>query len=321
MKVSEGLFIFVFRGQPFFTFIFSFVSIDNMPLPKIGLHAVLISFMALLLGQVLQLRYKAHMELDSSIERIFEQFPRYLGIDETSRPNAKPKRVYLIGDSLIELSFNPLNDFPLGSALSHVFRRRADVFNRGLSGYSTKWMSSQFDRIKSELQEAPDVFMVVLLVGTNDSVLDGNPHHVGLDEFKNNLAKMVSEINTLSPFAAVMLVTPPPCSLPLINGPNSKLSKSGRARSNESVEKYAAVVREVAGAPDNKQVLLADLHANLSKAHVEDYLSDGVHLNGNGYKVLFVLIFQALEAFEGDLIPLPLTEPHFSVKIKQSLNS
>lgn len=252
---------------------------------------------------------------DKKIADFFRHFPHDMGFKDEFVSGARPKRVFLIGDSLIELSFDPLNSFPLGSALSHAFRRRADVLNRGLSGYSSKWMGSQFERVKKEMMEDPEVFMVVLMIGTNDSVLKGNPHHVDIFEFERNVSKMVKEITNVAPSAAVIVVTPPPCSMAMINDPNSKLSQSGKARSNEAVELYASVLRKIVRNADGQMVRIADLHLELSDKKVEEYLSDGVHLNGNGYKTLFILIFSALESLKQHVVSIPLIEPHFSVQI------
>lgn len=276
------------------------------------------------LGLPAKLKMVTISHYDDLIADIFSQFPRNMGLDAPINPSSPARKIFLVGDSLIELSFDPFNSFPFGSALAHAFRRRADVLNRGLSGYSSKWMDSQISKVIREiiqLKEDEQVFMLVVLIGTNDSVLSGNPHHVPLHDYKLNLQRVVKALNSACPGAALLLVTPPPCSLEMINGPSSKLSKSGRSRSNAETAKYAQVVREVVKSYDEDLDLirLLDLQEKIlqDSSRVEDFLSDGVHLNGNGYKALFLLVFAALDSLKDRLPYLPLTEPHFSVQIKQ----
>lgn len=254
------------------------------------------------------------------VANIFSTFSSSLGPNEISVDEViNYKKVFLIGDSLIELSTDPLNTFPLGSALAHLFRRRADVLNRGLSGYSSKWMGSQFERIKAELTRfGPNqVFMVVILIGTNDSVLPGNPHHVPVEDFRTTLHDLIQNLLKLAPFAAIIVVSPPPCSPTLLNSKNSKLSKSGRARSNDTVESYVTAIRDVISTIDSPLVRLVDIYNAFTKSNlpIETYLSDGVHLNGEGYKVLFINIIETLRSLNGQLMALPMVEPHFSSKI------
>lgn len=262
---------------------------------------------------------KVNVNYDDTIANIFQQFPQGMGFS-TERSSNIPKKIFLIGDSLVELSFDPLNNFPFGSALAHAFRRRSDVLNRGLSGYSTKWMGSQFEKIKNELLKlGPDqVFMVFVLIGTNDSILPGNPHHVPLLDFEKGLFTFIQAIVSLCPSAAILLATPPPCSVKMLNAPDSKLSKSGRARSVEVISEYASAVRKVVNDLDNPLVKLVDLFTALTTSPnpVEKFLSDGVHLNGDGYRVLFVELFNVLDSLKGMVLPLPITEPHFSEHIQ-----
>lgn len=263
---------------------------------------------------------------DDAITEIYQQFPTGLGfvdlpIEAFPKEIVSPKKIYLLGDSLTEQSFDALNTFPFGGAMAHVFRRRADVVNRGLSGYSSKWMGHQIQRMLNEFaQLEPDqLFMVFIFVGTNDSILEGNPHNVPLPEYKMFLTDLVTTITKAYPKTAVLLVTPPPCSLKMINSPGSKISSPGTARSNESVQKYVKVVQTVATESTNPLVQLVDLHTELTKTGypVETFLSDGLHLNGNGYKALFVTVFNSLRSIKEHLLPLQMVEPHFSAKIPE----
>jgi hypothetical protein len=51
-------------------------------------------------------------------------------------------RILLVGDSITQESFQP-NGW--GSALANWYIRRADVINRGLDGYNTRWVLQRRD--------------------------------------------------------------------------------------------------------------------------------------------------------------------------------
>lgn len=265
------------------------------------------------------------------VDDIFNNPLEYLPKDDDSKqPLALPKQILLFGDSLLELSSDPRLGFSFSAAVTHAFRRRADVVNRALSGYTSRWLSATpIQRIAKELHEAKqELFMAVLLLGTNDSVLPGFPHHVSVEEFGENLKAIVNTISeSIKPRESsrkplILLVTPPPCSLKQLNSPESKLSASGRARSNDAVEQYVAKMKQVVDskyASDGPaHVRIIDLYsafsqlARNSSTPMEHFLSDGVHLNGEGYKVLYAEIMEYIKELTDELLPVPMIEPHFS---------
>lgn len=238
---------------------------------------------------------------------------------------AMPKEILLFGDSLLELSSDPLLTFPLSAALVHTFRRRADVVCRALSGYTSRWLShTPLERVEKELNDK-ELFMAVLLLGTNDSILPGFPHHVPVEEFERNLRKILdSVIGTIKSESTgkplIVLATPPPCSLKQLA--NSKMSDSGKSRSNKAVEQYVSSIHKVAQesyseGPAIVQVLdLYKIFTEISKSSpIENFLLDGLHFNGEGYKVLYVEIMDIVKKLGSQLRPIPMVEPHFSALI------
>lgn len=287
--------------------------------------------------------------------KLLDWSPKNHGLDGQNKPrSASLKKIILFGDSLIELSNDPRTEFPFASALAHVFRRRADILVRAASGYTSRWLSQEpLPQLAAELTalnkpnspadptSGNEVLMVVVCVGTNDSVLPGNPHHVPIQEFTNNLKNILHtiikcSINTGSKQKlALFVVTPPQCSLQLINGPSSRLSASGRARSNKSVETYVKavyeVVKQLQEEDSHKSVVIYEIidmfklmqdlsEGKLSneKIPIESFLTDGVHYNGDGYRLLFHKIFTKFIEYESEgLLSCPLTQPHFSELISK----
>ena len=55
-------------------------------------------------------------------------------------------RLVLFGDSITQWSFS---DAGWGAKLAHWYARKADVINRGLSGYNTVWAALALDKVRA----------------------------------------------------------------------------------------------------------------------------------------------------------------------------
>lgn len=116
--------------------------------------------------------------------------------------------VVLFGDSLTQFSFG---EGGWGASVANAYQRRADVLNRGLSGYNTRWalevMEGAFPAV------APSPALVTIFFGANDSALPDRGsarQHVPVEEYAANLAAMVSFLRDQRQVGAVLLITPPP---------------------------------------------------------------------------------------------------------------
>ena len=74
--------------------------------------------------------------------------------------------------------------------MSHYWSRRADVINRGFSGYNSRWAFHVFET--SVINLNPD--MVVIFFGVNDAVVENAPSHVPIAAFGRNLELMILQI-------------------------------------------------------------------------------------------------------------------------------
>jgi len=83
--------------------------------------------------------------------------------------------IILVGDSLTEQSFCADKD-GFAASLAKAYVRRADVFNRGLSGYNTQWFMPYLDQIVAA--HASKVLLWIVMIGSNDACLPGYVHHV-----------------------------------------------------------------------------------------------------------------------------------------------
>ena len=84
-----------------------------------------------------------------------------------SRPS-----IVLFGDSITQNSFA---EDGFGARLAHRYSRRADVLNRGMSGYTTRFARHASPHLPLEKSET---LLTVIFFGANDAaLLSEDPHH------------------------------------------------------------------------------------------------------------------------------------------------
>lgn len=101
--------------------------------------------------------------------------------------------IVLFGDSITQQGFGWEGASGWVSLLSSAYSRRADVLNRGFSGYNTRHALDILPRIFGEPSQEGVLFCTVFF-GANDAALPGERQHVPLDEYGENLGKIVTSI-------------------------------------------------------------------------------------------------------------------------------
>jgi lysophospholipase L1-like esterase len=118
--------------------------------------------------------------------------------------------IILFGDSITQQSFSPGG---WGARLADLFSRKvalpnpirlilqADIFNRGLSGFTTR---SAFPLLSSIFPEQSNQLLTTIFFGANDSCIPGGefPQHVPLEEYSINLAKIIQHVKKTSKVSA-----------------------------------------------------------------------------------------------------------------------
>ncbi|CDO74873.1 hypothetical protein BN946_scf185004.g23 [Trametes cinnabarina] len=209
--------------------------------------------------------------------------------------------IMLLGDSLTQGGYE-LNGF--AAKLAHVYNRKMDVINRGFSGYNTDWILPVFEQVlytpcfatQHEQQHVPKVRLLVIWFGANDAAPPPKDQHVPLDRFRANLRKLLWMVRSpesprYSPDTRIVLMTPPPVN-------TAQRERAQRAKSPlkeldrdfEMTRRYAEAVGEVG---QQESVPVVDLWGKLYDAagrkeeSLEEFLTDGLHLNEKGYAVVF----------------------------------
>jgi len=211
--------------------------------------------------------------------------------------------IMLLGDSLTQGGWEA-NGF--AQRLAYVYNRKLDVINRGMSGYNTEWIIPILEQTfatQHEQKHVPKVRILTIWLGANDAALPGTPQHVPLPAYSANLSKLVHMITDsssqwYSPDTRILLLTPPP-----VNTHQWRVHREqqdpprGLDRDFEVTRTYAMAVKDVA-AKDGVPVV--DLWTKVWDAcgHVEEklseYLYDGLHLNAQGYAIVFDEIIKSI---------------------------
>ncbi|KAI0592951.1 SGNH hydrolase-type esterase domain-containing protein [Biscogniauxia sp. FL1348] len=244
---------------------------------------------------------------------------------------AKPyNQVVLFGDSLFEFSSKVQDGFSFQGALQGHCIRGLDVINRGFSGYSTKNALQLLPQIFLPPSPAnPRIEYLLVLLGANDAALPlpTNTQHVPIDQYKENLIKIITHEHITAHNPKILLVTPPPLD-------QLRLEELDRAYGHEEVTRQAAVsaaysemCRKVAS--EVPGTVLIDLqkaimekaialtpdfdtngpplgHPGGKRGALESLLPDGLHMSGEAYKVFFDIVLPHIGPFSDDFPVYPL---------------
>ncbi|XP_054842057.1 isoamyl acetate-hydrolyzing esterase 1 homolog [Eublepharis macularius] len=215
-------------------------------------------------------------------------------------------RIILFGDSITEFSFQ---ENGWGASLAHRLARKCDVLNRGLSGYNSRWAKIVLPRIINKDSSAENTVAVTVFFGSNDSALkELNPkQHVPLDEYADNLKSMIQYLKSVNIAEdKIILVTPPP--LHETAWEKECIAKGEKLnRLNSTTGKYAKACVQIARDCGTEVV---DLWTLMQENNQDFccYLSDGLHLSGEGNNFLANQLWSLLERRTSEL---PLLLPYW----------
>ncbi|KAL2667860.1 hypothetical protein AAZV13_01G093100 [Glycine max] len=121
---------------------------------------------------------------------------------------ARPQFV-LFGSSIVEFSYS---DQGWGAILANLYARKADIILRGYAGWNSRRALQNLDKIFPK--DATDqTSLVIVYFGGNDSM---HPHpsglspHVPLQEYIENMRKIVIHLKSLSKKTRIIFLSSPP---------------------------------------------------------------------------------------------------------------
>eukprot|EP00729_Bicosta_minor_P019766 gene19766-14296_t len=214
--------------------------------------------------------------------------------------------IVLFGDSITQGAWSAGDGPGWAAMLAERYVRRADIINRGYSGYTTRWALQQLPHDFPAATPNPAALVTVFL-GANDSALEGlNPRqHVPLDEYRKNLKTIIEHIQATGAKA----ITPPP-----VNADGWKAFMQTRDatqqgdRDNSVTAQYAEAAKSVAaelgcGAVDLWTTMQEARQAPESGWHT--FLSDGLHLTAAGNAFVFERLVEVIDAKHAEFKVVP----------------
>jgi lysophospholipase L1-like esterase len=198
-------------------------------------------------------------------------------------------------------------------ARDYSWRTTADVINRGYSGMTSALLRADLAEIVGSLQCA-NVVAVVLMIGANDAIEAGQPMHVPLQTYKENMEAIVKDLKVLLPHAGVLVISPAPVDekqwqLTVSQMTNGR--KDGKDRSASRTKEYAAAARAVA---DRASVKYVDLGHKLqyefanAMMELQNPVRDGLHFTRAVNIYVYRLVKGMLDEFGLSAAKLP---PHW----------
>jgi lysophospholipase L1-like esterase len=211
--------------------------------------------------------------------------------------------IMLFGDSLTQGGWEP-NGF--GQRLAHVYARKLDVINRGLSGYNTEWAIPVFEQCfakQHEQQHVPKVRILTIWLGANDAAIPPSPQHVPLPIFVANLTRLVRLVTSpssphFSPSTRIIIINAPP-----VNTYQRGAELQSRDppllldRTFETTKLYAEAAT---GVGEKEGIPVVDIWnaiydaAGRDERALSQFLWDGLHLNAAGYGILYDALIETI---------------------------
>ena len=217
----------------------------------------------------------------------------------------------LFGDSITQRAFGEdgSGDDPAGlgwgGLLAGLYQRRADIFCRGLSGYTTAMALEVVDCCNAD-NVGSNVSLITLWFGANDASLPGlSAQHVPIDDYKRNTICLISSLKTLHPQATIILFTVPPVNerVWIMDGQVNRTKAAARA--------YGDALKEAA---NEDGVLLYDVWTALEGDKGADvfgkYLNDGLHLSELGNRRVFEGLTKLISSDLPELAPTEAKMPY-----------
>eukprot|EP00591_Stephanopyxis_turris_P005298 CAMPEP_0195525180 /NCGR_PEP_ID=MMETSP0794_2-20130614/25481_1 /TAXON_ID=515487 /ORGANISM="Stephanopyxis turris, Strain CCMP 815" /LENGTH=265 /DNA_ID=CAMNT_0040655575 /DNA_START=81 /DNA_END=878 /DNA_ORIENTATION=+ len=238
--------------------------------------------------------------------------------------------IILFGDSITQQGFGWDGGTGWVSLLSHTYSRRADVFSRGFSGYNTRMAIDLLPRVfgggggGGGSAKLGETLFCTVFFGANDAALPGERQHVPLDEYGENLVKIVTSIREqigadifsteqnsnndescgATKQVPIILFTPPPVDEEMWR---RESDSSVPNRLNEVAKQYGEKVKSVANEYNCSVLDVFELLGGNDEPAKNTYgrhLRDGLHLSESGNTLVYEGLMALLQNDFPGLLPM-----------------
>jgi len=220
--------------------------------------------------------------------------------------------IVLFGDSITQFAFGE-GAVKVGwaSLLAGAYQRRADVLNRGFSGYNTRMALDLIPKVfgvGNRVRTSPHYLFVTVFLGANDAAVAGERQHIPLEEYGENLIKIIQGIRKEtedSPDFPIIIMTPPPVDEEAWKKYLNLFDHYDRR--NDVSRQYGLEAKRVA-----KQLGCSVLDTwEILGGHTSEYgtyLCDGLHLSETGSELVFEGLMDLIKSEFATLAPQPLID-------------
>lgn len=223
-------------------------------------------------------------------------------------------QIVLFGDSITEQSFRSGG---WGAALADTYSRKADIVLRGYGGYTSRLALFLLQYLFPLGSTKPPVATTVFF-GANDAALAGRTserQHVPVEEYKENLRRIVHHLKECSSTMLVVLVTPPPVDeegrMQYAKSLYGEKAMELPERTNEMAGVYARQCVELA-----RELGLPSINLWSKMQETEGwqkkFLGDGLHLTAEGNAVVYQEVERVLREAWLPASEMPNDFPHHS---------
>ncbi|RDI84349.1 hypothetical protein Vi05172_g5750 [Venturia inaequalis] len=235
---------------------------------------------------------------------------------------------FLFGDSITQRGYDQDLGFGWVAALSSAYQRKLNVINGGLSGYNTNMGLHILPRVLPTPEQTKIRFLAIFF-GANDARFPNTPQaeqHVPIEQYKENLRRMIQHPLVQAHKPRIILITPPPVDEALCEKLELEIwGIDVVRRTAEVTSQYAQVVRDVGKEMDvavldvwsafmhevgwasgqpligTKDVLQRD------GLELPNLLVDGLHLTGKGNRIVYQELIKLISEKWPDQTPEALT--------------
>jgi lysophospholipase L1-like esterase len=232
--------------------------------------------------------------------------------------------ILLYGDSITQFSFGEPPAVKVGwaSLLSSAYQRRADVLSRGFSGYNTQHALELCPRVFGSREEG--FLFCTVFFGANDAAMPGERQHVPIEEYGDNLGKIIASIrkrtgtsqndqtSTTASFP-IIIMTPPPIENEVWKKELATITGQANDhydRTNDAARKYGEEAKKIASQFD---CLVLDTWQLLGgdTADYAKHMSDGLHLSDSGNQLVYEGLMNLVKKDYPHLAPQELVDGEY----------
>lgn len=220
------------------------------------------------------------------------------------------RRVVALGDSITQLGFEAGSGWV--GRLAGFYSRKADVLNRGFSGYNSgqaRFLLSRLVEAEAWVWRRAD--LVLVFFGANDAAEPkvSPAQHVPLEQYKANLVGIIRALRQQE-VQRMLILAPPPVDKEAWNERARKKGYSEGSRDDELAKRYAMACEQVV--EEEAKAFTSIALCNLWEEFHQDQdwkalLSDGLHLSAEGNRRVFESIKAKICARFPDFHPDEIT--------------